>query len=80
MDFSAAISILSMMATTINKKNWRSQSYFTIILSLVFVMFTRPCDGLADNPRIGVIYPDIRPPYRNVFENIIKGLGEITQD
>ena len=74
------ISILSLMAITIDEKNWRSQSYFTILIFLVLVVFTRPCDGLADDPRIGVIYPDIRPPYRNVFENIIKGLGEITQD
>ncbi len=69
-----------MKAITIIEKNWQSQSYFTIFFSLVLVVFARPCDGLADDPHIGVIYPDIRPPYRNVFENIIQGLEEITQD
>lgn len=69
-----------MTAIIFNKKNWRSLTYFALFLCLGLVAFTRPCVGFADIPRIGVIYPDIRPPYRGVFENIIQGLGEIAQD
>lgn len=35
-----------------------------------------PLAGAAGGPAVGVVYPDIREPFRSVFMNIAKGIGD----
>ncbi len=60
------------------RTSWSSAVFSPIIFSLTIILFTLPRVSTAVSPRIGVIYPNMRPPYQNVFNNIIQGVEEIT--
>lgn len=47
-------------------------AYF-LLLSALVLAFTVPCLR-GTPPAIGILYPDIREPYRSVFRNIIEGI------
>lgn len=57
---------------------WDWGVFSPTIYPLIFILLTFPCIGTAVSPHIGVIYPNMRPPYQNIFNNIIQGIEEVT--
>jgi putative ABC transport system substrate-binding protein len=63
------------------KKNRRQTVSFLYTLVVVILSALTTCfAALAKTPHIGVLYPDIRPPYEQVFLDIIKGVEDVTKD
>ena len=58
-----------------NTKKYKNYSAFLRLLIVLLVLGSIiPNSTLAQSPPIVVIYPDIREPYRSVFNNIINGI------
>jgi putative ABC transport system substrate-binding protein len=69
------------MKVIIYKNNKRQLLFSAIVLlAIVWPAFSAFSDALATPPHIGVLYPDIRPPYEQVFMDIIKGVEDVTKD
>ncbi len=51
----------------------RAAYLLALACSVLFVLFPAP-RVLTDSPVVGVVYPDIREPYRGVFLNIVEGI------
>ncbi len=50
----------------------------TISLGLLLLLVVQGASGSED--KVGVVYPDLREPYRTIFTNIIEGVMEVTGD
>ncbi len=48
-----------------------------LLLGVVSLAFAGVCGALADYQNVAVIYPDIRPPYRDVFLDTIEGIEQV---
>ena len=51
-----------------------------ILKLLILVALFIPLEMLADGERVGVIYPDVREPYRSIFTSILEGIFEAAGD
>ena len=63
-------------------KNNKRQLLISVIVlvAMVWPALSMFRTALAAPPHIGVLYPDIRPPYRDVFLDIIQGIEDVTKD
>ena len=63
-------------------KNNKRQLLLAVIVMVAMVcpVFNTFRTALAAPQSIGVLYPDIRPPYQQVFLDIIRGVEEVTKD
>ena len=66
-----------MTGGTHNKNKKLLLYCITLLICIVCVSFSCVCAALADSQNIAVIYPDIHPPYRDVFLNTIKGIEQV---
>ncbi|MEN8129291.1 MAG: ABC transporter substrate binding protein [Pseudomonadota bacterium] len=63
-----------------NKNKHQSQSRVVVLVTMVWLALSTSCIALAETQRIAVLYPDISPPYRDVFLDIIKGIEDVAKD
>jgi putative ABC transport system substrate-binding protein len=59
-----------------NKKNNIGRSAIFAALAGLVLLLLNPSYSAAEAPATAVIYPDIREPFKSVFMNIIKGIGD----
>jgi putative ABC transport system substrate-binding protein len=72
---------LSFMTMIMYKNNKRQLLLSAIVLvAMVWPAFGAFRTVLAAAPHIGVLYPDVRSPYQDVFMDIIKGVEDVTKD
>lgn len=66
-----------MTGGTHNKNNKLLLCCITLLMCIVCMVFAGSCAAVADPQNVAVIYPDIRPPYRDVFLDTIKGIEQV---
>lgn len=63
-----------------HKSKYRLHSRVVLLVTMVWLAFSNYGVSLAETQRIAVLYPDINPPYREVFLDIIEGIEDVTKD